>query len=137
MRGTLHAVHAYVPSPFGLEPSTHVAAGTAIRVDAIAAADARKQFNKTLRATSIPAERRHLTGGYPTDTIKHVAADIGADIVVLGSMSRSGLRRLLIGNTAEKLLYRLPCDLLLIKPIGILDLMTREQLRSPVIVTPA
>jgi universal stress protein E len=137
LQGTLHAVHAYVPAPFGVEPSTGVAAGTAMRVDAIAAADARKEFNKVLRAAKIPAERRHLMGGYPTDTIKHVAADIGADIVVLGSMSRSGLRRLLIGNTAEKLLYRLPCDLLLIKPTGILDVITREQRRSPVVVTPA
>ena len=39
-----------------------------------------------------------------------------SDIVVMGAMSRSGLKRMLIGNTAERLLDRLPCDLLIVKP---------------------
>ena len=95
--------------------------------DSVAAADARIGLNKILQATTIPAERRYLKGGHPADTIRQVVAETGADIVVMGSMSRSGLQRLLIGNTADKLLYRLPCDLLLVKPSGITDVVARQR----------
>jgi nucleotide-binding universal stress UspA family protein len=41
-----------------------------------------------------------------------------AGIVVMGAVSRSGLRRIFIGNTAETVLDRLSCDLLVVKPPG-------------------
>lgn len=47
----------------------------------------------------------------------HVQAS-GTDLVVLGSAYRGGLERLLFGTTAEALLRRLTCDVLLIKPAG-------------------
>jgi universal stress protein E len=122
LRGTLHAVHAYVPTPFAAEAYTGLGASAALRVDAIAAADAGVAFGKVLRSTSMPAEHRHLIAGHPADVIRQVVIDTGADIVVMGSMARSGLRRLLIGNTAEQLLYRLPCDLLLVKPAAIANI---------------
>ena len=137
LRGTLHAVHAYVPAPFAAEVSTGLAAGSALRTDAFAAADAGAQLSKVLRATAIPARCRHLIGGHPADAIKQAVNDMGADIVVMGSISRSGLRRLLIGNTAEKLLYRLPCDLLLVKPTGIADIVPRKRCGARVIMTAA
>jgi len=37
----------------------------------------------------------------------------------MGALARSGLKRLLIGNTAERVLDHLPCDLLVIKPRGL------------------
>jgi universal stress protein E len=39
-----------------------------------------------------------------------------ADIVVMGAISRSGLKRIFIGNTAEAVLDALPCDVLVVKP---------------------
>jgi universal stress protein E len=133
LRGTLHAVHAYLPAPFSADTSTGQAAGAALRIDAIAAADARAEFNRVLQKTVIPSERRYLIAGHPADAIKQTVADIGVDIVVMGSMSRSGLRRLLVGNTADKLLYRLPCDLLLVKPEGILNVVARERCGARVV----
>jgi universal stress protein E len=135
LHGTLHAVHAYVPTPFAAEPSAVAAAGAAMTCDSVAAADARAKFNRILQGTPIPSERRHLQAGHPADTIKRVVTQTGVDIVVMGSMSRSGLRRLLIGNTADKLLYRLPCDLLLVKPSGITDVVSRCERRSRVVAT--
>lgn len=41
-----------------------------------------------------------------------------ADIVVMGAVSRSGLKRIFIGNTAERLIDRLECDVLVVKPRG-------------------
>jgi universal stress protein E len=34
----------------------------------------------------------------------------------MGAVSRSGLKRLFIGNTAERTLDRLDCDVLVVKP---------------------
>jgi universal stress protein E len=39
-----------------------------------------------------------------------------ADVVVMGAVSRRGLARVFLGNTAEEVLDRLGCDLLIIKP---------------------
>ncbi len=38
-----------------------------------------------------------------------------ADLVVMGAVSRSGIQRLFIGSTAEEVLDRLPCDVLIVK----------------------
>jgi universal stress protein E len=34
----------------------------------------------------------------------------------MGAVSRSGLKRVFIGNTAERVLDELPCDVLVVKP---------------------
>jgi nucleotide-binding universal stress UspA family protein len=73
-------------------------------------------FEQGLPLGDIPPGHRHLLAGDPRDVIPQVARSIGADIVVAGALSRSGLKRLLIGNTAERLLDELSCDLLIVKP---------------------
>ena len=42
--------------------------------------------------------------------------ELNASAVVIGAVSRSRLDRVLIGNTAEKILDKLECDVLVIKP---------------------
>ncbi|MCH7817114.1 MAG: universal stress protein [Proteobacteria bacterium] len=44
------------------------------------------------------------------------AKELKASVVVMGAVSRSRLDRILIGNTAEKVLDKLECDVLIIKP---------------------
>ena len=62
--------------------------------------------------------RAHLVTGNPATVIPRLARDLGAQIVVMGALSRSGLMRVLIGNTAERVLESLPCDVLVVKPEG-------------------
>jgi universal stress protein E len=80
---------------------------------------------------------RHLIGGHPTDAIALTVKQILADILVLGCISRSGLQRLLIGNTAGQLIYRVPCDLLMVKPMGFTNHIERERRGPRLMVTPA
>ena len=47
-----------------------------------------------------------------------LARKLRCDLVVMGAVSRSGLKRLAVGNTAEHLLDDLSCDLLIVKPPG-------------------
>ncbi len=64
----------------------------------------------------VPMERRHFLDG-PTDiALAGLANDTAADVVVLGSVTRTGLERILMGSTAERLLGGLSCDVLVIKP---------------------
>jgi len=115
LHGRLHAVHACVPVPGNL---ALLGAANASRVQQAEIARARSNFDRLLRATDIPAARRHLVGGDPSDAVRETAGRLRCDIVVLGAISRSGLKRLAIGNTAERLLDRVPGDLLIVKPPG-------------------
>ena len=45
-------------------------------------------------------------GGDFGDTIIDVAADINADIIVMGTHSRRGLEKILMGSVAEKVLHK-------------------------------
>ena len=82
----------------------------------MARAKAKPLFEGALVDRDIPRTRRHLVGGSPDDAIDQVARRTRADIVVMGALSRSGLKRLFIGDTAERLLGELPCDILVVKP---------------------
>jgi universal stress protein E len=49
-------------------------------------------------------------------SLPRLTEESGTNIVAMGAISRSRLDRILIGNTAEKLLDELACDVLIIKP---------------------
>ena len=54
--------------------------------------------------------------GAPREALPQAARDYKASLVVMGAMSRSGMQRLLVGNTAEAVLDHLTCDVLVMKP---------------------
>jgi universal stress protein E len=116
LRGKLHAVHVYAPVVMG-SAAASVSARVAAQLNGIAANESRAALDLLLEHSDIPQTRRHLVAGAPEAAINAVSRRTHADIVVLGALSRSGLKGLIIGNTAEKLLDELPCDLLIIKPV--------------------
>lgn len=116
LRGTLHVVHAYVPMPIGLPAVDYSAPNVTQRIEAHVRAQARAGFERVLRSSAIPRARRHLVARHPIDAIAKVARDVGSSIVVMGAVSRSGLKRMFIGNTAERVLDHLSCDVLVVKP---------------------
>lgn len=65
---------------------------------------------------SIGEELTHVEQGLPEQVIPQVADEINAGIVVLGTMGRTGLSAAFIGNTTERVVGNLKCDLLAIKP---------------------
>jgi len=56
--------------------------------------------------------------GTPWQRIGNVARRLGIDLIVIGSVGRSGIPGLFIGNTAEKLLRKWGHSLLTVKPDG-------------------
>jgi len=64
------------------------------------------------RRQAVPAGCVRLEAGDPREVIAAAAESGGADLVVLGAMSRSRVGRLLIGSTTEAVIGRLGCDVL-------------------------
>jgi nucleotide-binding universal stress UspA family protein len=76
--------------------------------------------DKLLADTGIPAEdvSIHLSKGDPFPVITELATAINPDVVVMGTLARSGVAGMLIGNTAEKVLGSLDTSVLAVKPNG-------------------
>jgi universal stress protein E len=130
LRGTLHAVHAYVPVPLTAFSSGSLSAEDIQQVKTRAAKVAGEKLRRL--AHSIVAKSRcHLLGRHAADAIEEVAAQTHSALVVMGAISRSGLKRLLIGNTAERVLARLSCDVLVIKPAGLVKHVPRARRGVP------
>ena len=115
--GQLHSVHAFTPIPDGSQSSDALDTVTAGRINAKLAEAASTRYRKLLAGYQIPKTRQHLEADSPLEAIQRVARDARCDIVTMGALSRSGWRRVLIGNTAEELLDELPSDILIVKPL--------------------
>lgn len=53
--------------------------------------------------------------GYPATVIEEEAERLGADLIVIGSRGRSGLKHLLLGSIAERVVQKAPCPVLTVK----------------------
>ncbi|MDX1599147.1 MAG: universal stress protein [Marinobacter sp.] len=62
--------------------------------------------------------RSHLVQGVPGREIPKMAKKVKADLVVMGTVARTGISGIIIGNTAELILSQLRCSVLAIKPRG-------------------
>jgi universal stress protein E len=67
---------------------------------------------------SIASDKTHVKEGLTEDVIQSTAEEIDAELVILGTIGRTGISAALIGNTAEHVIDRLNCDVLAIKPEG-------------------
>jgi universal stress protein E len=119
LKGALHAFHAYMPL------SVMLAAGIGVpvvwnntEIDANHTQLVLREFTRALRRSVIPPSRRHLREGDTATELAACARRVRATLVVMGAVSRSRLDRLFIGNTAERVLDELACDVLIVKPQG-------------------
>ncbi|WP_115718666.1 universal stress protein UspE [Gallaecimonas mangrovi] len=75
-----------------------------------------KQAKAHASAFGIDDSHIHVKEGLPEDVIPHVAEQLDAELVIMGTVGRKGLTAALIGNTAEQVIDRLGSDLLALKP---------------------
>ena len=125
--GRLHAMHAYSAAPRMPIHAEVFGTGLLDQARRLAESEARASFARELRNTDIPLSRRHLVERHAADAIPWMARRLRADMVVMGAVSRSGLRRAFIGNTAERVLDRLSCDVLVVKPPGFRSAVLRAR----------
>jgi len=67
---------------------------------------------------SIDDANVHLFKGEPDEVISDFIRSEGIDLVVLGTVAKSGLGGEIAGNTSEKILGRIECSVLALKPSG-------------------
>lgn len=68
-----------------------------------------------LEQYDLPDVQMHVTAGAPERTIPHCANEVKAELVIMGSTGRSGLKGKLLGNIAEKVMHNLRTDSLVIE----------------------
>jgi universal stress protein E len=76
----------------------------------------RKKIQQLADRHSIPAANCLIKQGDAVEVISDITASQKIDLLVMGAVSRSELQRSYIGSTAEKLIDRVRCDLLIVKP---------------------
>jgi nucleotide-binding universal stress UspA family protein len=84
----------------------------------------REQFGSDVYRYLSP--RLYLREGAPRNIVPSIATELEADLVVMGTVSRTGIPGLLIGNTAEVILNNLECSVLAVKPKGFVTPVTLD-----------
>ncbi|MGO5000217.1 universal stress protein UspE [Oceanisphaera sp. W20_SRM_FM3] len=110
---TLHLVNAYPNTPVNMalelpdfDPNAYNAA-------------VKRHHEKALfeyaERYSLDHSVLHLEEGLPEEVIPHCANVINASLVILGTVGRTGLSAALLGNTAEQVVDKLGCDILVMR----------------------
>lgn len=71
-----------------------------------------------LAKNSVTNYRLYLVKGNPADVIPLIAARQKVDLLVMGTVCRTGIPGFIIGNTAEEVLDSVACSVLTVKPQG-------------------
>lgn len=58
----------------------------------------------------------YVVGGNPSERIVALASGLDADLIVLGTHSRHGIERVLLGSVAQAVLRKAPCGVFVIRP---------------------
>jgi nucleotide-binding universal stress UspA family protein len=124
--GELHVVHAWQPIT---ELVSTVGAARDRRLQRFVA-DTGKRHEKWLAellhdaGVCIPASQVHIVRGNPAQVANEVAHEIGADLLVIGTVRRPDVEGLFIGQTAEEILERVRVPVLAMKPEGFVSPVT-------------
>ena len=117
LQGEFHLMHAAWPPAFGVATTDPAIDGAALAaLYTRQKGEARAAFTAFADDAGVPRKRRHVVERDPASAISAVAKAARADVVVMGAVSRTGLKRLFIGHTAERVLSSIPCDVLVVKP---------------------
>jgi universal stress protein E len=114
LRGELYIFHAIEPSPLlmtWVQEQGWSLKGAEQRIYE----HHQELIEDLLRPYGISTRRIHIVTGPPDKTLVQFAEEIEASLVIMGAVSKGALGNLLIGNTAEKVLDALKCDILVVK----------------------
>jgi universal stress protein E len=120
LSGEVHALHAFFPA--ALLAATTSMTGMPL-VSGVTSAEVvemeRERITRVLSGIvashGLPRERIHLEQGSAADVLPRMAERLAADLLVMGAVSRSRVQELFVGSTAERVLDRIGCDVLVVK----------------------
>jgi universal stress protein E len=119
--GELHVVHAW--RLFGAPVGESTEAWK--QWEKTARNELKRRLHEFLAAHSQgSAPQVHLVAGKPYLAISQLAVEKQIDLLVMGTVCRTGITGFFIGNTAEGVLRRVDCSLLTVKPEGFISPVT-------------
>ena len=68
----------------------------------------------------------HIPKGWAKEVIPQLAQNIDIDLVVMGTVARTGIPGFFMGNTAEMIISNINCSILAVKPEGFVTPVTLE-----------
>jgi universal stress protein E len=116
LHGELHALHAVLP-PLPVAPA--MPEGPLVDIGAerqVIEEVARRNLARAVDGFDVKRSHCHLVEGRASDVIPRIARRERCAIVAMGVVSRSGLKRFFIGNTAEFVMDAVTADILVVKP---------------------
>jgi universal stress protein E len=124
--GEVEAVHVFFPA--ALLAMSAQSAGAALApglgvADLIETERARviAAMREIARAHGLGDDAVQVLQGSAVEALPRITAERQVDILVMGAVSRSRLRELFIGSTAERVLDHLPCDVLVVRSADFRD----------------
>lgn len=126
LRGRLHILNAYIPMAM---IATAVGSVPPMVMDVspelltLERANKRKELTALASEYDVPPENVHLEMGGTRDALCRLAHQLNADIMAMGAVSRSAVKRVFVGSTAEMILESLPCDALVVKGPNFAELL--------------
>jgi universal stress protein E len=124
--GQVEVVHAFFPA--ALFAATAGLAGLPLAVD-VATPDlleaertrVEREVVELAVSRGLPPDAAQVVQGAAAEVLPPYLERVEASLLVMGAISRSRLREIFIGSTAERVLDRLPCDVLVVKPPDFTD----------------
>ncbi len=109
---TVHLLHVTAPDEAASTGAAHLIRQTAESL--MSAREKLAQAQKKHLSPFWPANS-HVRSGEPFQEICSQAREIGADLIVLATRGHSGLTRILLGSTAERVVRFTPCPVLIVR----------------------
>jgi universal stress protein E len=82
----------------------------------------REAFDRLMDQYQVPPDRRHfLSRVFADKAIGEFVHRELSDLLVIGAVYRSGYEKLMLGSTAERILYHVDCDVLVVKSKAFTD----------------
>jgi nucleotide-binding universal stress UspA family protein len=132
-RAAIHLVHVYPPDEASAPGGGHLL---------FESAEAIERLNEELtgihrkHVPTFRPENCHIRGGRPYEEIVRVAREIDADVIALATRGHSGLKHLLLGSTAERVVRNAPCPVLVARKSKQRGKATREAFAIRTILVP-
>ena len=97
----------------GFLPDTGVPAGELVALAEKSGKELLEQFRRRLPEATVPLE--FMTTGKPAKEIVKAAREWPAEVIVIGSHGRGGVKRVLLGSVAEGVMRHAECPVLVIR----------------------
>jgi nucleotide-binding universal stress UspA family protein len=76
---------------------------------------AREELARLAKQELQPAAKTRVEFGVPFDQITRAAKELRSDLIIIGTQGRTGLRRAVLGSTAENVVRHAPCPVLVVR----------------------